>query len=202
MFCQVCLHPLLHCSRLIYKYSITFCTLRDGSHSTSFRIPWTKTTKEAEAQVILTRCNDALCPCRAMRNHIDVNNNIPGFASLFAYQTTEGHWEHMSKHNFMSFCVDIWSSAGLAHVKGHSFRIGGAVELLLAGVPPEIVAQPVDGLSLLFSFTGAGWKKSSRCLRPGLTRSHRSPTWPQYWRVFDREMGSQLTCWMHPRTEL
>jgi len=40
----------------------------------------------------------------------------------------------------MSFRVSIWSTAGLAHVKGHSFRIRGAVELLLAGVPPEIVA--------------------------------------------------------------
>ena len=40
----------------------------------------------------------------------------------------------------MAFCVDVWSKAGLAHIKGHSFHIGGAVELLLAGVPPEIIA--------------------------------------------------------------
>jgi hypothetical protein len=56
----------------------------------------------------------------------------------------------MSKHRFLSFCVDIWSKAGLAHIKGHSFRIGGAVELLLAGVPPEIVAATGGWTSLAF----------------------------------------------------
>jgi len=38
----------------------------------------------------------------------------------------------------------------LAHVLGHSFCIGGAVELLLAGVPPEIVAATGSWTSLAF----------------------------------------------------
>ena len=38
----------------------------------------------------------------------------------------------------------------LAHILGHSFRIGGAVELLLAGVPPEIVAATGGWTSLAF----------------------------------------------------
>ena len=38
----------------------------------------------------------------------------------------------------------------LAHVLGHSFHIGGAVELLLAGVPPEIVAATGSWTSLAF----------------------------------------------------
>jgi hypothetical protein len=135
---------------LTHNYSITSRTLRDGSWSTSFHIPWTKTTKEAGAQVILTGRDDILCPCTAIQNHLNINHNVPGLASLFAYQTTDGNWEHMSKHRFMSFCVDIWSKAGLAHVKGHSFRIGGAVELLLAGVPPEIVAATGGWTSLAF----------------------------------------------------
>jgi len=104
-----------------------------------------------------------------MRNHIDINNNIPGFASLFAYQTTEGHWEHMSKHKFMSFCVDIWSSAGLAHVKGHSFRIGGAVELLLAGVPPEIVAATGGWTSLAFLLY---WRRMEEILPMSTSRAY------------------------------
>lgn len=44
----------------------------------------------------------------------------------------------------------MWSKATLAHVLGHSFRIGGAVELLLAGVPPEIVAATGGWTSLAF----------------------------------------------------
>ena len=135
---------------LTHNYSITFRTLRDGSRSASFHIPWTKTTKEAGAQVILAGRDDMLCPCTAIQNHLNINHSIPSSASFFAYQTTDGHWEHMSKHKFMSFCVDIWSKAGLAHVKGHSVRIGGAVELLLAGVPPKIVAVTGGWTSLAF----------------------------------------------------
>jgi hypothetical protein len=56
----------------------------------------------------------------------------------------------MTKYKFMDFCADVWSKAALAHVLGHSFRIGGAVELLLAGVPPEIVAATGGWTSLAF----------------------------------------------------
>ena len=38
----------------------------------------------------------------------------------------------------------------LAHVLGHSFHIGGAVELLLAGVPPKVVAATGGWTSLAF----------------------------------------------------
>lgn len=56
----------------------------------------------------------------------------------------------MTKYRFMDFCTDVWSRAALAHVLGHSFRIGGAVELLLAGVPPKIVAATGGWTSLAF----------------------------------------------------
>ena len=38
----------------------------------------------------------------------------------------------------------------LAHVLGHSFHISGTVELLLAGIPPEIVAATGGWTSLTF----------------------------------------------------
>jgi len=38
----------------------------------------------------------------------------------------------------------------LDHVLGHSLCIGGAVELLLAGVPPEIVAATSSWTTLAF----------------------------------------------------
>jgi hypothetical protein len=50
----------------------------------------------------------------------------------------------------LKFVTEIWSTAALTHVLGHSFRIGGAVELLLAGVPPEIVAATGGWTSLAF----------------------------------------------------
>ena len=54
----------------------------------------------------------------------------------------------MTKYQFLDFCTQIWSKAALVHVLGHSFHIGGAVELPLAGVPPEIVAA-TGGWTLL-----------------------------------------------------
>jgi hypothetical protein len=100
--------------------------------------------------VILTVRNDFLCPCAALHNHITINSSVPPAASLFAYRTGPGHSKNMLKHNFMTFVTDIWTSALLAHVLGHSFRIGGAVELLLAGVPPEIVTVTGGWTSLAF----------------------------------------------------
>ena len=38
----------------------------------------------------------------------------------------------MTKYQFMDFCTQIWSKAALAHVLGHSFHIGGAVEIIAA----------------------------------------------------------------------
>ena len=56
----------------------------------------------------------------------------------------------MLKQDFLAFVTSIWKSAHFAHVLGHSFQIGGAVELLLAGVPPEIVAATGGWTSLAF----------------------------------------------------
>jgi hypothetical protein len=56
----------------------------------------------------------------------------------------------MTKQDFLSFVNKIWSDTGLLQVHGHSFCIGGAVELLLAGVPPEVVAAMGGWSSLTF----------------------------------------------------
>jgi len=70
--------------------------------------------------------------------------------SLFGYVSSSGQPVHMLKQTFLAFVTGIWSSAMLAHVLGHSFRIGGAVELLLAGIPPEMVAATGGWTSLAF----------------------------------------------------
>jgi len=119
---------------------VSFRELHDGTHSAHFRIPWTKTTKQEGALVTLTARNDTLCPRKALKNHLDVNSNVPPTSALFAYHSSSGSAKNMLKHDFLTFVTSIWNSAHLAHILGHSFRIGGAVELLLAGVPPEIVA--------------------------------------------------------------
>ncbi|KAF8804089.1 hypothetical protein BYT27DRAFT_7225526 [Phlegmacium glaucopus] len=130
--------------------NIEFRQQRDGSRSVSFRIPWTKTTKEQGATVILTARTDILCPISALKNHLSINTSIPQSFALFAYKPLSGPPKNLLKHEFLKFVTTIWSSAKLAHVLGHSFCIGGAVELLLAGVPPEIVAATGGWTSLVF----------------------------------------------------
>ena len=131
---------------------ILFRVLHDGARSASFDIPWTKSTRELGATVILTarRDGDPLSPVTAFKNHLDVNSSIPPSSTLFAYNSSSGEPKNLLKHKFLNFVTNIWSSTMLAHVLGHSFRIGGAVELLLAGVPPEIVAATGGWTSLAF----------------------------------------------------
>lgn len=76
----------------------------------------------------------------------------------------------MMKHKFMSFCVDIWTKAHLAHVQGHSFRIGGAVELLLAGVSPETVAATGGWTSLAFLLY---WRRMEEILPMSTSKAYR-----------------------------
>jgi len=79
-----------------------------------------------------------------------VNTSTPTTASLFAYAMSSGQPRNMLKYGFLDFVMDIWSSAMLVHILGHSFCIGGAVELLLAGLPPEVVAAICGWISLAF----------------------------------------------------
>ena len=102
--------------------------------------------------VIVTahRDGDPLCPVTALSNHLNVNSSVPLLSTLFASISTSGKPKNLLKNDFLKFVTGIWSSTMLAHILGHSFWIGGAVELLLAGVPPEIIAATGGWTSLAF----------------------------------------------------
>lgn len=123
-----------------------------GPVSASFHIPWTKSTKQEGASVVLTAHLDDLdlCPVRALMNHLTINKDAPTMMSLFAYQNTNSQWMHMIKDTFLTCVQAVWDKAGLQAVHGHSFRIGGAVALLLQGVPPETVVATGGWTSLAF----------------------------------------------------
>ena len=76
--------------------------------------------------------------------------SLPLMYALFTYTTFSGQPKNLLKHEFLEFVIGIWSLAMLTHVLGHSFHIGGAVELLLAGVPPKIVVATGGWTSLAF----------------------------------------------------
>ncbi|KAF9035148.1 hypothetical protein BJ165DRAFT_1395751, partial [Panaeolus papilionaceus] len=114
---------------------VTYRTICDSENiSVSIRIPWTKSTKQEGASIHLTSRNNELCPVRALLTHLSVNRDCPPEMSFFAYRDSHGRWCHLLKDKFISTINGIWSKTSLDHVSGHSFRIGGAVTLLLAVV--------------------------------------------------------------------
>ncbi|PPQ74399.1 hypothetical protein CVT24_001069 [Panaeolus cyanescens] len=122
-----------------------------GTSSIDIFIPWTKSTKQEGATVVLTSRADDLCPVKAVLNHLAVNNDCPPHSSFFSFRSAAGQgWSHMVKAAFLSTVDGIWAGNSLEKVSGHSFRIGGATALLLAGVPPETVAKTGGWSSLAF----------------------------------------------------
>lgn len=140
-------NPLFHCSRSV---DIIFNSSPSSSTSVSFHIPWSKTTRAEGFSVVLTARNDELCPVFAILNHLRVNANPPPSFSLFGFKTPSGSWTHMVKRDFLTFISSFWADHSSSHISGHCFRIGGAVALLLSGVPPEVVAATGGWTSLAF----------------------------------------------------
>ncbi|PPQ76559.1 hypothetical protein CVT24_010967, partial [Panaeolus cyanescens] len=128
----------------------------DVVDSITIHLPWTKTTKEEGGKVIITRRDDNLCPVFAFLNHL-TTNDLPGTVidpklfSLFAFRQDDGRFRDMYKEDFLSEVQQVWSKyPNLDHVSGHSFLIGGAVALLMAGVEPEVVAAAGGWTSMAF----------------------------------------------------
>ncbi|KAJ3710567.1 hypothetical protein C8R42DRAFT_532089, partial [Lentinula raphanica] len=140
-------NPSKHVTR---KGSISDYITSSSQKRLKFHIPWTKTTKELGADVVASSQLNCLCPCDAFALHWTVNANVPEGFSLFAFVDGSGSPCHMLKSIFLKFVKEVWDRAGLSNVLGHSFRIGGAVELLLAGVPPHVVAAIGGWTSLAF----------------------------------------------------
>ena len=159
-------NPSFHVTRSV---EVVHRSNRDTSSSASFRIPWTKTTKEEGATIVLTARDDHLCPLKALSFHFSMNPDIPGSAPLFSFASPSGY-SMPTKSFFLAFCSSIWKTAGLPAVSGHSFRIGGASELLTAGVPPEVVARQGGWTSLAFLVY---WRRVEQILPMNITSAYK-----------------------------
>ncbi|KAJ7599466.1 DNA breaking-rejoining enzyme [Mycena floridula] len=148
--------PSFHVSR-----SVTICFQNNISpsgvkESVHFHIPWTKSTREKGADLSITG-DDIICPGKATHQHLTINSECPP--------------NSLSCGWFLDRCHGIWRSAGLLLPLGHSFRIGGASELLLAGIPPEVVATIGRWKSLAFLLY---WRKIEEILPRSFSRSYDS----------------------------
>jgi hypothetical protein len=104
-------------------------------------IPWSKTKHMKGPDICLVARDDPLCPVYTMRQHFAANEDVPANALLFGYASgANGSWAVLTKDDFLSRCEQVSAShPELEAVQGHSFRIGGAMEMLLEGKDPSIV---------------------------------------------------------------
>ncbi|KAJ7102903.1 hypothetical protein C8R44DRAFT_294902 [Mycena epipterygia] len=106
--------------------------------SRMLRLPWTKTKREKGDNAMLCRQKGPADPINAIENHLRVND-VPPNLPLFAYRNKSGDFICLAKKKFIRRCNEVWSELGYPCRTGHSFRIGGTTELLLAGVSPSVV---------------------------------------------------------------
>lgn len=124
----------------------------NGHDTLTFRLPWTKMTGTDGGQCTLTSTagtdRSDLCPVWAFNNHLSVNN-LPHDAPLFAYSAPGGS-VCLTKETFLDITSYFFRARGLEKVHGHSYRIGGSVQLLLDGVSPEHIMTLGGWSSLCF----------------------------------------------------
>ena len=109
-----------------------------NKHLHILTLPRTKTSLKGQDIILIPR-HDHTDPIHALKRHLRHNHpshNIP----LFSFRSPQGT-TYLTNNRFMQRCNEIWHKAGYPHVTGHSFRIGGTTELLLTGIPPDIVKK-------------------------------------------------------------
>jgi hypothetical protein len=109
-----------------------------GTGNPSIRLPWTKTTRNAGAFVVLPpQPRSRTCPVTAMATMFRTCR-APANAPLFGH-TVDGVFRPLVKRVFLAEVNRIAADLGLGRITGHCFRIGGTTQLLASGVPPDVV---------------------------------------------------------------
>ncbi|KAG2157552.1 hypothetical protein DEU56DRAFT_722559 [Suillus clintonianus] len=112
-------------------------TAFNDNGSRRLHLPFTKVKKTRGEDIILCRQADSTDSISALAHHLAFNSFPPEYP-LFSYITITGP-RCLTKRKFLSRCNACWSSAGYPTLTGHSFRIDGTTEMLLAGVDPNVV---------------------------------------------------------------
>ncbi|KAG2737982.1 hypothetical protein P692DRAFT_20883038 [Suillus brevipes Sb2] len=105
--------------------------------SRKLHLPFTKVKKNCGEDIVLCHQQDNSDPIHALEHHLRLND-FPLNMPLFCYSTPSG-LHCLTKRSFLARCNSIWQIAGFAPVTGHSFHIGGTTEMLLSGVPPDVI---------------------------------------------------------------
>ncbi|KAF7319239.1 hypothetical protein HMN09_00261300 [Mycena chlorophos] len=151
----------------------------------SLHIPWTKSTGEKGGTLVLAEREDELCPVKAFSQHINHEQTAPrGEIPLFSFRDSkDGEWKPLTKAYFLHRCKLIWEAHGLDNVAGHSFQIGGSSELLMAGVPPQIVAATGGWSSLAFLLY---WRKLGNIIPKAIRAAYHKLSFDDLAKAFEQ----------------
>ena len=100
------------------------------------RLPQTKTHCHGQ-DIVLVDQHAPVDPVSLLKSHLQVNalwcdDPIFSFSSPDTTST-------LTKSIFLQCCNAIWSTLGYLHTTGHCFWIEGTMELLIAGILPDVV---------------------------------------------------------------
>lgn len=119
-------------------------TDRNNLEVISLHIPYTKVTRAKGSSdgedIFWAEHKNETDPKAALKNHITINNPQKD-EHLFAYSKSRNERRPLPKHAFSLELNRAFREANKEPLKGHSFRIGGTLELLLRGVPFEVVKR-------------------------------------------------------------
>jgi hypothetical protein len=97
------------------------------------------------------------------------------------------------RNAFLRRCNAIWSARGYPRCTGHSFRLGGTTELLLAGVHPDIVKAMGQWSSDAFLVYWHSLGDLAPCMLPTSGPAARSYHYPLY--TYVSQIGACSTFW-------
>jgi len=122
-----------------------FPATRDFPEYATIKLPFDKVLeKEGDTLIIVSQSMDPrIDPIAALRKHIEVNSPSPSdflFSSIprSTYKGTAARYP-LTKDHFMNTTNDVLRKRGRRLLSGHSWRIGGATQYLLAGVHPDFI---------------------------------------------------------------
>jgi hypothetical protein len=105
----------------------------------SFRLPRTKVAIKGETVSWAPRPGDLADPRVALQRHLDLNHPTPDHHPLFAYRDAKARLTPMTRARFLTRLKAKCAIIGETTPHGHALRIGNTLEMLLDGVPFEVV---------------------------------------------------------------
>jgi hypothetical protein len=112
---------------------------RNGLQVRTFKIPFTKMSKEKGETTSWAQQLGPTDPWEAFENHRQINAP-PQNAHIFAYKTNRRKvLTPLTKRKVIERVRSIASANDLPIFEGHGLRIGGTLEYLLRGIPFEVV---------------------------------------------------------------